>query len=53
MRSGRDLRRFSDAKAAHLVGPGNFLIASVIESLGEAIALVSKAGIDRRQISTY
>jgi 3-hydroxyisobutyrate dehydrogenase-like beta-hydroxyacid dehydrogenase len=26
----------------------NFLIASVIESLGEAIALVAKAGIDRR-----
>jgi 3-hydroxyisobutyrate dehydrogenase-like beta-hydroxyacid dehydrogenase len=26
---------------------GNFLIASVIESLGEAFALVSKAGIDR------
>ena len=28
---------------------GNFLIASVIESLGEAMALVGKAGIDRRQ----
>ena len=28
---------------------GNFLIASVIEALGEAVALVSKAGIDRRQ----
>jgi 3-hydroxyisobutyrate dehydrogenase-like beta-hydroxyacid dehydrogenase len=28
---------------------GNFLIASVIEALGEAIALVSKAGIDRAQ----
>ena len=26
---------------------GNFLIASVIESLGEAIALIGKAGIDR------
>jgi 3-hydroxyisobutyrate dehydrogenase-like beta-hydroxyacid dehydrogenase len=26
---------------------GNFLIASVIEALGEALALVSKAGIDR------
>jgi 3-hydroxyisobutyrate dehydrogenase-like beta-hydroxyacid dehydrogenase len=26
---------------------GNFLIASVIESLGESIALISKAGIDR------
>lgn len=28
---------------------GNFLIASVIEALGEAMALVSKAGIDRHQ----
>jgi 3-hydroxyisobutyrate dehydrogenase-like beta-hydroxyacid dehydrogenase len=28
---------------------GNFLIASVIESLGEAMALVDKGGIDRRQ----
>jgi 3-hydroxyisobutyrate dehydrogenase-like beta-hydroxyacid dehydrogenase len=27
---------------------GNFLFATVIESLGEAIALVGKAGIDRR-----
>ena len=28
---------------------GNFLIASVIEALGEAMALVGKAGIDRSQ----
>jgi 3-hydroxyisobutyrate dehydrogenase-like beta-hydroxyacid dehydrogenase len=28
---------------------GNFLIASVIEALGEAMALVGKAGIDQRQ----
>ena len=28
---------------------GNFLLASVIEALGEAMALVGKAGIDRRQ----
>jgi 3-hydroxyisobutyrate dehydrogenase-like beta-hydroxyacid dehydrogenase len=28
---------------------GNFLLATVIESLGEAFALVGKAGIDRRQ----
>jgi len=28
---------------------GNFLLASVIESLGEAMALLGKAGIDRRQ----
>ncbi|MEZ0340598.1 NAD(P)-dependent oxidoreductase [Mycobacterium sp. pV006] len=33
---------------AHLVKlSGNFLIASVIESLGEAMALVSKAGVDK------
>jgi 3-hydroxyisobutyrate dehydrogenase-like beta-hydroxyacid dehydrogenase len=35
--------------AANLVKlSGNFLVASVIESLGEAMALVGKAGIDRR-----
>ena len=28
---------------------GNFLIASVIESVGEALALVGKAGVDRQQ----
>lgn len=28
---------------------GNFLLASLIEALGEAMALVGKAGIDRRQ----
>jgi 3-hydroxyisobutyrate dehydrogenase-like beta-hydroxyacid dehydrogenase len=37
-------------KAANLVKlSGNFLLASVIESLGEAMALIGKAGIDRRQ----
>jgi 3-hydroxyisobutyrate dehydrogenase-like beta-hydroxyacid dehydrogenase len=37
-------------KAANLVKlSGNFLGASVIETLGEAMALVSKAGIDERQ----
>jgi 3-hydroxyisobutyrate dehydrogenase-like beta-hydroxyacid dehydrogenase len=37
-------------EAANLVKlSGNFLIASVIESLGEAMALVGKAGIDKRQ----
>ncbi|ABD87416.1 NAD(P)-dependent oxidoreductase [Rhodopseudomonas palustris] len=37
-------------KAASLVKlSGNFLIASVIESLGEAMALVAKDGIDRQQ----
>jgi len=28
---------------------GNFLIASVIEALGEAMALVGKGGVDRRE----
>ncbi len=38
----------TDPKAAALVKlSGNFLIASVIESLGEAMALVAKAGVDR------
>lgn len=37
-------------KAANLVKlSGNFLIAAMIESLGEALALVGKGGIDRRQ----
>jgi 3-hydroxyisobutyrate dehydrogenase-like beta-hydroxyacid dehydrogenase len=37
-------------KAANLVKlSGNFLIASVVEALGEAMALVRKAGIDRHQ----
>jgi 3-hydroxyisobutyrate dehydrogenase-like beta-hydroxyacid dehydrogenase len=36
--------------AANLVKlSGNFLLASVIEALGEAMALVGKAGIDRRE----
>ena len=35
-------------KAANLVKlSGNFLIASVIESLGEAVALIAKDGVDR------
>jgi 3-hydroxyisobutyrate dehydrogenase-like beta-hydroxyacid dehydrogenase len=39
-----------EAPKANLVKlSGNFLISSVIESLGEAVALVGKAGIDRRQ----
>jgi 3-hydroxyisobutyrate dehydrogenase-like beta-hydroxyacid dehydrogenase len=38
-----------DPAAANLVKlSGNFLIASVIESLGEAMALIGKAGIDQR-----
>ena len=37
-------------KLANLVKlSGNFMLASVIETLGEAIALVGKAGLDRRQ----
>jgi 3-hydroxyisobutyrate dehydrogenase-like beta-hydroxyacid dehydrogenase len=37
-------------KAANLVKlSGNFLIASVIESLGEAMALVAKGGVDKHQ----
>jgi 3-hydroxyisobutyrate dehydrogenase-like beta-hydroxyacid dehydrogenase len=36
-------------KTANLVKlSGNFLIASVIEALGEAMALIGKAGIDKR-----
>src|ERR1700732_3741513 len=38
----------AEPSAANLVKPsGNFLIASAIEALGEAVALVGKAGIDR------
>jgi 3-hydroxyisobutyrate dehydrogenase-like beta-hydroxyacid dehydrogenase len=39
-----------EPQAANLVKlSGNFLIASVIESLGEALALVSKGGVDKGQ----
>jgi 3-hydroxyisobutyrate dehydrogenase-like beta-hydroxyacid dehydrogenase len=39
-----------DPTAANLVKlSGNFLIGSVIESLGEAMALVDKAGVDKHQ----
>jgi 3-hydroxyisobutyrate dehydrogenase-like beta-hydroxyacid dehydrogenase len=39
-----------EPKAANLVKlSGNFLIASVIESLGEAVALVGKAGVDKQE----
>jgi 3-hydroxyisobutyrate dehydrogenase-like beta-hydroxyacid dehydrogenase len=39
-----------EPKAASLVKlSGNFLIASVIESLGEAMALVEKAGVDKQE----
>jgi 3-hydroxyisobutyrate dehydrogenase-like beta-hydroxyacid dehydrogenase len=37
-------------KAGNLVKlSGNFLIASVIEAVGEAMALIGKAGVDRRK----
>jgi 3-hydroxyisobutyrate dehydrogenase-like beta-hydroxyacid dehydrogenase len=37
-------------EAANLVKlSGNFLIASVLESLGEALALITKGGLDRQQ----
>src|SRR2546427_12222538 len=40
----------AEAQAASLVKrSGNFLLASVIEGLGEAMALVGKAGVDRHQ----
>ncbi|MBB2990675.1 3-hydroxyisobutyrate dehydrogenase-like beta-hydroxyacid dehydrogenase [Mycolicibacterium iranicum] len=40
----------ADPKAANLVKlSGNFLIASMIESLGEAMALVGKAGVDKQE----
>ncbi|MEA2711332.1 MAG: hypothetical protein QOF78_3933 [Phycisphaerales bacterium] len=47
---GQSTFRVSDKpQDANLVKlSGNFLFASVIESLGEAIALIGKAGIDRR-----
>jgi 3-hydroxyisobutyrate dehydrogenase-like beta-hydroxyacid dehydrogenase len=39
-----------EPKAASLVKlSGNFLIASVIESLGEAMALVNKEGVDKQE----
>jgi len=39
----------TEPSAANLVKlSGNFLMASAIEALGEAIALVGKAGVDRR-----
>lgn len=39
-----------EPRAANLVKlSGNFLIGSVIEALGEAMALVAKGGVDRRQ----
>ena len=48
---GQKTFRFGDhAPAANLVkASGNFLIASAIEALGEALALVGKGGVDQRQ----
>lgn len=46
----KTFRLGESAPTANLVKlSGNFLIASVIESLGEALALVGKAGVDRHQ----
>jgi 3-hydroxyisobutyrate dehydrogenase-like beta-hydroxyacid dehydrogenase len=43
-----------EPQAANLVKlSGNFLIASAIEALGEAIALVGKAGIDRNTYAEF
>ena len=43
----------SEPSAANLVKlSGNFLIASAIEALGEAIALVGKSGIDKQAFAT-
>jgi 3-hydroxyisobutyrate dehydrogenase-like beta-hydroxyacid dehydrogenase len=48
---GQKTFRFGDEPShANLIKlSGNFLIASVLESLSEALALVGKAGIDQRQ----
>jgi 3-hydroxyisobutyrate dehydrogenase-like beta-hydroxyacid dehydrogenase len=48
---GQKTFRFGDQpSSANLIKlSGNFLIASVLESLSEALALVGKAGIDQRQ----
>ena len=44
----RTLRVGEEPKTANLVKlSGNFLIAALLEALGEAMALISKAGIDR------
>lgn len=47
---GQSTHRFGNTpRLANLVKlSGNFLLASLIEALGEAMALVGKAGIDRR-----
>jgi 3-hydroxyisobutyrate dehydrogenase-like beta-hydroxyacid dehydrogenase len=52
---GQRTFRFGDKPSlANLVKlSGNFLIASVLESLSEALALVSKAGLDQRQFVDF
>lgn len=46
----RTFRLGEKPQAANLIKlSGNFLIAVVIEALGEAVALVAKAGVDKRQ----
>ena len=52
---GQQVFRFGEKPfLANLVKlSGNFLIASVIESLGEAMALVGKAGVDQHQFLEF
>jgi 3-hydroxyisobutyrate dehydrogenase-like beta-hydroxyacid dehydrogenase len=52
---GRRVSVLSDVPSrANLVKlAGNFLIGCVIESLGEALALVAKAGVDRKQFVDF
>ena len=48
--SGKNFHLLRDAEVANFVKlSGNFLIASVIEAVGEAMALIGKAGVDRSQ----
>jgi 3-hydroxyisobutyrate dehydrogenase-like beta-hydroxyacid dehydrogenase len=47
---GQKIQIGNEPPAANLVKlSGNFLLASVIEALGEAMALVGKAGVDQRR----
>src|SRR4051812_13819896 len=52
---GQSTFRFGDKPhIANLIKlSGNFLFASLIESLGEAMALVGKAGVDRHEYLTF
>jgi 3-hydroxyisobutyrate dehydrogenase-like beta-hydroxyacid dehydrogenase len=52
---GQRTYRFGDhpADACLVKLSGNFLISSVIEALGEAMALVGKAGVDQHQFVDF